>query len=157
MTQPRSLGPVLGLAAILALAGTVAACLPPASRGASSQPGGTGGDGSSAEASVAPTPRPTRPLSFAPPTPTPAPTFAVYTVAGGDNLNIIARKFGTSARSIAFWNRATYPSLDPESDAYRPDLLKVGWTLFVIPNVVLTDDEAPPLPSDEAAADPSPS
>ncbi len=84
------------------------------------------------------------------PTPTPAPTFLVYVVASGDSLNTIAHKYGTSARSIAFWNRATYPSLDPESASYRPDLLKLGWTLFLIPNVILTDDEAPPLPSTPA-------
>ncbi|MBA2718980.1 MAG: LysM peptidoglycan-binding domain-containing protein [Chloroflexi bacterium] len=98
-----------------------------------------------------PTPRP----SFVPPTPTPAPTFTVYSVASGDNLNSIARKFGTSARSIAYWNRSTYPSLDPESAGYQPNLLKLGWTLFLVPNVILTDDEAPPLPTTEVPADES--
>ena len=142
------------LVALLALAAGAAACLPTTSRGSGGQPTGVFG---SVPPSAAITPRPTRPLSFVPPTPTPAPTFAVYTVAAGDNLNIIARRFGTSARSIAFWNRATYPTLDPESAGYRPDLLKVGWTLFVVPNVILTDDEAPPLPSAEPDAEPSPS
>jgi hypothetical protein len=137
----------------IVLAVVLGACLPPASR-ASGAPG-SAAPGSSTALSAEPTPRPTRQLSFVPPTPTPAPTFAVYTVAAGDNLNIIAKRFGTSARSIAFWNRSTYPSLDPESAAYRPDLLKVGWTLFVVPNVILTDDEAPPLSGSEASGEPA--
>ena len=37
-----------------------------------------------------------------------------YKVVSGDSLDKIAKKFKTSARSIAYWNRATYPSLDPE-------------------------------------------
>lgn len=119
-------------------------CLPPASRGFATADPSLGDGGPSAGASLGvPTPRP----SIVRPTPTPAPTFAVYTVATGDNLNSIARKFGTSARSIAFWNRATYPSLDPDSSGYRPNVLKIGWTLNIIPNMILTDDEAPPLPS----------
>jgi hypothetical protein len=31
----------------------------------------------------------------------------------------------------------------------------VGWTLFVVPNVILTDDEAPPLPGSEASGEPA--
>jgi nucleoid-associated protein YgaU len=146
---------VRSLAALLVLAAIAVACLPPTTRGSAGQPSANGIATASPSAAI--TPRPTRPLSFVPPTPTPAPTFAVHTVVAGDNLNIIARKFGTSARSIAFWNRATYPTLDPESAGYRPDLLKVGWTLFVIPNLILTDDEAPPLPSAGAGEEPSPS
>lgn len=136
---------------LLAAAGLVTACLPPASRGvatANPSPGdGAGGPSVGATPGV-PTPRP----SIVRPTPTPAPTFAVYRVATGDNLNSIARRFGTTARSIAFWNRATYPSLDPDSSDYRPNVLKVGWTLNIIPNMILTDDEAPPLPSEPAAS-----
>jgi hypothetical protein len=91
------------------------------------------------------------------------PTFLVYVVAAGDSLNTIAHKHGTTARSIAFWNRATYPSLDPESSGYKPGLLQVGWTLMVIPNAVFDEQELPepseligpqptPTPSDEIDA-----
>ena len=142
-------------AAIVVTAVIVAGCLPNGSRG--SAQGGFGAGGSptatspietSPPAPSGPTQRPT----IVAPTPTPAPTFLVHVVVSGENLNSIARTFATTARSIAFWNRTTYPSLDPESEAYRPDNLKVGWTLFLIPGVILTDDEAPPLPSDEASA-----
>ncbi len=135
------------LVLMVALAALATACLPPVSRGPAESGSATSG---AVAPTVAPTSGPTGPTprpSFVPPTPTPAPTFAVHTVASGDNLNSIAKKYGTSARSIAFWNRSTYPSLDPESPAYRPDLLKLGWTLFLIPNVILTDDEVPPLPT----------
>ena len=84
-----------------------------------------------------------------------APTFLVYTVGTGDNLNTIAQQFGTTARSIAFWNRGTYPILDPESSGYRPNLLRVGWTLLVIPNVVF-DEQTLPEPSELVGTPPSP-
>ncbi len=139
-----------------ALAALASACLPPVTRGpagsASTASGAITPTVGVASGPTSPTPRP----SFVPPTPTPAPTFAVHTVASGDNLNSIAKQYGTSARSIAFWNRSTYPSLDPESPDYSPNLLKLGWTLFLIPNVILTDDEAPPLPTTELpSAEPS--
>ena len=136
----------------VALAALATACLPPVARGpAESGPAASGAVAPTVAVPSGPTGPTARP-SFVPPTPTPAPTFAVHTVTSGDNLNSIAKKYGTSARSIAFWNRSTYPSLDPESPAYRPNLLKLGWTLFLIPNVILTDDEAPPLPSIELPA-----
>ena len=138
---------LVGLALLAVVAVATAACLPGGTRG-------SGGAGSvdpgqpaitASPAPTGPTPRP----PIVPPTPTPAPTFLVHVVAKGESLNTIAHEFGTSARSIAFWNRSTYPSLDPESAGYRPGLLQVGWTLFLIPNVILTDDEAPPLPTTE--------
>lgn len=81
--------------------------------------------------------------SFVRPTPNPSPTFLVYEVRARDSLTSIARLFGTTARSIAFWNRARYPSLDPDSDAYEPDRIEVGWTLLVIPTEVVDEDELP--------------
>jgi hypothetical protein len=91
-----------------------------------------------------PTPTPT----FVAPTPTPAPTFAVYVVAAGDSLNTIARKYATTGRSIAFWNRASYPSLDPDSAGYAPGRLQVGWTLRLIPGLVYDEETGDPvLPS----------
>ena len=86
-----------------------------------------------------PTPTP----SFVRPTPTPQPTFFSYTVVSGDSLGAIAKRFKTSARSIAYWNRATYPSLDPESGSYRPDYLKLGWVLLVIPNAEVDPENLP--------------
>jgi hypothetical protein len=124
----------------------VAGCLPGGTRG--TDPAGSIGS-LGAVPTPTPTPAPTGPTpkpSFVRPTPTPAPTFLVYTVATGDNLNTIAHKFGTTARSIAFWNRATYPSLDPESAGYRPNTVRIGWTLMVIPNVIF-DEESLPQPS----------
>jgi peptidoglycan/xylan/chitin deacetylase (PgdA/CDA1 family) len=81
--------------------------------------------------------------TFVRPTPTPQPTFLSYLVVAGDSLNSIARRFDTTARSIAFWNRTTYPSLDPESEGYDPGLLQIGWRLVLLPGVVYGEDGAP--------------
>ena len=131
--RPRALVSA-GLIAVLA----IAACVPETTRNL--------GPTSPAQASATATPGPTGPTprpSFVPPTPTPMPTFLVYTVVRGDTLLTIGRRFGTTGRSIAFWNRATYPSLDPDSPRYAPNSIKVGWTLMLIPNVVVTDDDLP--------------
>jgi peptidoglycan/xylan/chitin deacetylase (PgdA/CDA1 family) len=81
--------------------------------------------------------------SFVRPTLSPTPTFASYVVRRGDTLTSIARRFDTTARSIAFWNRVTYPSLDPESEDYNPNRIQVGWTLALIPGSVFDEDEQP--------------
>ena len=128
--------------ALLAVAVVAIGCLPA---------GTAGGPGSGGPAASGPTPRP----SFRAPTPTPAPTFAIYTVARGDTLSRIADRFGTSARSIAYWNRATYPSLDPEGPGYRPNLLQVGWTLQIIPNAQF-DEQTLPEPSELQGTPPTP-
>ena len=123
--------------------GLLGACIPP--------PGG--GVTASSIASVGPpatpttTPVPTGPAptpSFVRPTPTPLPTFLSYVVKSGDNLNTIAKAHGTTARSIAFWNRTAHPSLDPDSPDYEPDRLKIGWVLLVIPGVEIDEDETFP-------------
>ena len=54
---------------------------------------------------------------------------------------------GRPGGASRYWNGATYPSLDPESDRYAPGLLKVGWTLQIIPNVTF-DEQTLPEPSD---------
>ena len=82
------------------------------------------------------------------------PTFMVYVVKRGDSLNKIAHRFGTKARSIAFWNRASYPSLDPESSRYSPNSIQVGWTLVLIPGV-LFDENAIPDATNAPIASPS--
>lgn len=80
------------------------------------------------------------------PTPSPAPTFLTYRVKSGDSLVSIARKYHTTGRSIAWWNRGKYPSLDPESPDYDPNTIRVGWVLVVLPDTVV-DDDNPPTPS----------
>lgn len=108
-------------------------------------PGPTGTPGASGGSPATASPSPAAP-TFARPTPSPAPTFVSYVVRQGDTLNSIARQFDTTARSIAWWNRGTYPSLDPESESYDPDRLEIGWTLVLIPGLEV-DDTNPPTPS----------
>jgi len=128
---------------VLLIAVILAACVPdPTNR----IPAG-GGSSASPTATPEPTPAgPTPTPSYVRPTPTPQPTFLSYTVASGDSLGAIAKRFKTSARSIAYWNRVAYPSLDPESGSYRPDYLKVGWVLLVIPNAEVDPENLPTLP-----------
>jgi hypothetical protein len=116
----------------------------------------------SAEPSVAASASPTPAPSFVRPTPTPLPTFLVYVVRRGDSLTSIARGFGTKAQSVAYWNRATYPSLDPESSRYDPNTIQVGWALRLIPNVEVDPEDLPPgvatpSPTADPNASPSPS
>jgi peptidoglycan-N-acetylglucosamine deacetylase len=77
-----------------------------------------------------------------------------YTVVRGDTLLSIGRRFGTTGRSIAYWNRATYPNLDPDSPSYEPDRIQVGWVLVLIPGVVV-DESNPPGSSAGASATPA--
>jgi hypothetical protein len=111
--------------------------------------------------SVAPTASPSP--SFVRPTPNPSPTFLVYEVRPGDTLTSIATEFGTTARSIAYWNREQYPSLDPDSSDYEPDRIGIGWMLRLIPTAVFDEEElleVTPSPAASASppeASPSPS
>jgi LysM domain len=126
---------------VLLIAVILAACVP--------DPTNRIPPGSSPTPTATPVPTPAGPTptpSFVRPTPTPQPTFFTYTVVAGDTLVAIAKRFKTSGRSIAYWNRATYPSLDPESGAYRPDYLKVGWVLVLIPNAEVDPENLPTLP-----------
>lgn len=84
--------------------------------------------------------------TFSRPTPSPGPTFATYTVKRGDTLNGIAKKYHTTARSISWWNRGAYPSLDPEAPGYDPGTIRVGWHLVILPGVTV-DENNPPTPS----------
>ncbi|HET7181610.1 MAG TPA: polysaccharide deacetylase family protein [Candidatus Limnocylindrales bacterium] len=117
----------------------------------STSPAGTQAGSGGPLPSLGPTPAPT----FARPTPSPAASFTSYVVRAGDTLNSIARTFDTTARSIAWWNRGAYPTLDPESDSYDPDRLELGWTLVLLPGVVV-DDANPPTPSPGPTATPVP-
>jgi LysM domain len=131
------------LAALLLLA-ILAACVPePAYRLSASATAQGGGAGA---ATPEPTPAgPTPTPSFVRPTPTPGPTFTSYKVKRGDTLTSIAKKFDTSAKSISYWNRATYPSLDPDSAHYRPDRLEVDWILVLLPHQEVDPEDLPPL------------
>ncbi len=126
----------------------VGACLPSGTRGQGSRPGPANATGEPTGSVAARPSGPAPARTIVPPTPTPAPTFLVYTVKTGDRLDTIAHRFGTTARSIAFWNRSTYPSLDPDSAKYRPDLLKIGWALFLVPNDVVDEQDLPGASTD---------
>ena len=92
---------------------------------------------------AAPTPTPV--ATFARPTPSPPPTFLTYRVKPGDTLVSIARRFKTDERSLAWWNRGFYPSLDPEGPDYDPNTIRVGWVLNYLRNTKV-DEENPPAP-----------
>lgn len=101
----------------------------------------------SASPEASPTP------SFVRPTPTPEPTFTSYVVKAGDTLSSIARAYATTPRSLAWWNRGTYPTLDPESEGYDPNHIQPGWTLVILPGVVVSDDAHPsPSPGGPSAS-----
>ena len=143
MDEMPTRGPWTGVPAIvlfLAFAVLMAACVPePTNRPSAS----------AAAAARTPVPTPAGPTptpSFVRPTPTPLPTFLTYKVVTGDSLDRIAERFGTSGRSIAYWNRATYPSLDPDSSTYRPNYLKLGWILVLIPHTEVDPENLPSLP-----------
>jgi peptidoglycan/xylan/chitin deacetylase (PgdA/CDA1 family) len=139
----------VALAFLLALVVGVALALPELTR---PDPIGGAGTASATPSSLRPSP------SFVRPTPTPAPTFRTYVVRPGDTLTSIARRFKTTARSIAFWNRSTYRSLNPESRNYDPNRIQVGWTLVLIPGQVYDEGEEPsPPPSPSPSVVPSPS
>ena len=98
-------------------------------------------------ATPTPTPVPTGPTpspSFVRPTPTPLPTFLSYVVKSGDTLTSIASAHETTPRSIAFWNRTTHPSLDPDSPEYAPDRIAIGWVLLLVPGTEIDEDDTFP-------------
>ena len=105
---------------------------------------------SAAAVTQAPTPTPATPSpshTFSRPTATPQPTFLAYRVRSGDTVTTIAREHDTTVRSIGYWNRTEYPSLDPDSGRYNPDNLRVGWTLLLIPGVEVNPDDITPPPT----------
>jgi LysM domain-containing protein len=131
------------LGAALAILVGVVFVLPglrPAAPGSPVSPTATPGPGSTA---VAGSPGPSPSRTFVRPTPTPQPTPLDYFVKSGDSLNSIADQFRTTARSIAFWNRDRYPSLDPDSPDYAPNRIGVGWTLTIIPGTIYDEFAAP--------------
>ena len=87
------------------------------------------------------------------PSPTPGDAFVAYTVRPGDTLGAIARRFDTTWQSVLYWNRDSYPSLDPASSTYDPHRIQVGWTLQIEPGVTVAYD--PPLPTPKPTAKPT--
>ena len=145
MTSPaRSLGsPAVALSLVVLLASLSVLAV---ASGLLGTPGTTPNPSQAAVSTPSPAPTATLVPTLGYPTPSPAPTFAAYLVQQGDSLTSIARAFRTTARSIAWWNRGTYPSLDPESPGYAPNDIKPGWVLLVLPGVTV-DEEHPPSPS----------
>jgi LysM domain len=149
MTQPRGTSrntdrsllesPLLAGSLALIVLGLAAALLLPGLLGVGG-PGATPTPASAQSSPNGPSPSPT----FVRPTPSPQPTFVTYVVHSGDSLNSIAREFRTTARSVAWWNRGAFPSLDPESADYEPNRLQVGWVLRVLPDTVVDDNDPPP-------------
>jgi peptidoglycan/xylan/chitin deacetylase (PgdA/CDA1 family) len=145
------------LAAILAVVaiGLVAVIALPlllGSAGPGASPGASGGG---------PLASPTQPgPTFVRPTPSPQPTFVSHVVEPGDTLSSIARLYRTTGRSIAWWNRGTYPTLDPESADYDPNNLKVGWVLRVLADSEVDENNPPPAatpgPTHGGVATPNP-
>ena len=126
---------------------------PDPTAGPSASPGPSGSPTASLDASPSPSP------TFTRPTPTPMPTFTAYVVLAGDSLTSIARQFDTTPRSIAWWNREAYPSLDPLSEDYDPNTIQPGWTLSLIPGVIFDESTVPsatPGPSLPPEATPTP-
>ncbi|HEX5239944.1 MAG TPA: polysaccharide deacetylase family protein [Candidatus Limnocylindrales bacterium] len=140
-TALRSPLVTLALAAVL-LALATAALVP----SLLSTPGSSPIAAASPSGRASPSPTPTPGLTLAYPTPSPEPTFLSYTVRVGDTLSSIARTYSTTARSLSWWNRGTYPSLDPESSGYDPNSIKPGWSLVLLPGTTV-DENNPPSPS----------
>jgi peptidoglycan/xylan/chitin deacetylase (PgdA/CDA1 family) len=136
---------VLALAAVLIVPGLLTSG--PSATGSPPAPSGSG--------IAAATGTPAAP-TFVRPTPSPVPTFTSYVVRAGDTLASIANRFDTTPRSIAWWNRGAYPTLDPESQDYDPDRLEIGWTLVLLPGTEV-DENNPPTPSPGPATTPTPS
>jgi hypothetical protein len=140
--------PGVRLATVVAVAIGVVACVPAPMGRATPDPGGSDGARSSAPVTAPPSgvASPSGPAaspSFVRPTPKPSPSFLVYEVRRGDSLISIGRQFGTNGRSIAYWNRDRYPSLDPDSATYEPDRIEVGWLLRLIPTEVVDEEDLP--------------
>lgn len=152
-------GSWVALAAIIAVG-----CVPTPANLLTSPPAGSATP--IATATPGPTPSgPTPDPSFTRPTPNPSPDFVAYTVRRGDTLEGIADRFGTTGRSIAYWNRVTYPSLDPDSPTYQPDRIERGWVLLLIPGHEVDPEDLPtlspspsptPSPTTKPTATPSP-
>jgi nucleoid-associated protein YgaU len=150
MTTMRiRLWPAIGAAVLVSV--IVVACIPAAfERPDATVPGQTASP-PAAVATTSPSPGPSGRPSFVRPTPLPQPTFLVYVVKRGDTLTSIATAYRTTARSIAFWNRAQHPSLDPDSPSYSPNRIEVGWVLQLVPDLELDPEDLPEEPTQSSS------
>jgi peptidoglycan/xylan/chitin deacetylase (PgdA/CDA1 family) len=131
------------LALVLVVAGALAGGCLPSSVSPTPTPGPV-------TPSPSASPSPTTTATPATPTPTPGPASIVHTVVAGDSLVSLGRRYETTGRSIAYWNRAAYPSLDPESPDYDPNRIEIGWRLTIYPGEVYepgTDQTPTPAPT----------
>ena len=128
-----------GAAIAILLAGCGLGDLPTRSADASEVPS------SAPVASIVPSPSPSASSGpTAAPTPTPQPTAFIYVVKAGDSLVMLGHRFKTTGRSIAYWNRKTYPSLDPDKSTYNPNHLEIGWKLTIYPGLIDNDGNGTP-------------
>ena len=151
----RGVLPSLATASLATLAVLVAAgaCVPQPAGRPTRPPAAVS---SHVPAAAPPSPTPATPspsLTFSRPTATPQPSFFVYRVRSGDTITSIARKHDTTERSIGYWNRDTYPSLDPDSSRYNPNDIRVGWRLLMIPGAEVDPDEITPAPTVPSASE----
>jgi peptidoglycan/xylan/chitin deacetylase (PgdA/CDA1 family) len=68
----------------------------------------------------------------------------VYVVKANDSLVNLGHRFKTTGRSIAYWNRKAYSSLDPDKPTYNPNLLEIGWRLTIYPGLIDNDGNGLP-------------
>jgi peptidoglycan/xylan/chitin deacetylase (PgdA/CDA1 family) len=135
---------VAGSAVVILVAGCGLGDLPTRSSGSSNEPS------SAPSAGVGPGASPSgSPLPTAAPTASPRPTALVYVVKSNDSLINLGHRFKTTGRSIAYWNRAAYPSLDPDKPTYDPNHLEIGWRLTIYPGLI--DNDGNGLPDASAA------
>jgi peptidoglycan/xylan/chitin deacetylase (PgdA/CDA1 family) len=135
-----------GSAVVLLVAGCGLGDLPARSAEASDLPS------SGPSTTPGPSPSPTSsPGPTAAPTPTPQPTPLVYVVKANDSLVNLGHRYRTTGRSIAYWNRKAYPTLDPDKPTYNPNHLEIGWRLTIYPGLIDNDGnglaDASPTPA----------
>ena len=130
---------VAGSAVVILVAGCGLGDLPARSSGSSEAPSSVPSASPAPSASPSSSPGPT-----AAPTASPLPSAFVYVVKAGDSLVSLGHRFGTTGRSIAYWNRKTYPGLDPDKSTYNPNLLEIGWRLTIYPGMIDNDGNGLP-------------
>ena len=150
---------VAGSAVVILVAGCGLGDLPARSSGSSEGPSSAPSASPVPSASPSGSPGPT-----AAPTASPQPSAFVYVVKANDSLVNLGHRFKTTGRSIAYWNRKAYPSLDPDKPTYNPNHLEIGWRLTIYPGLIDNDGNglpdasptpAPPIaPSIPPAASP---
>ncbi len=138
MPGRRPLAAARSTLALVAVAIVMTGCATPAASTSIAPPASAPGSAAPSGSPAAGADRPYRP------TPAPAPTLTAYVVRVGDTLAELAARFGTTVDSLAYWNRARYPTLDPESRTYAPNRIEIGWRLDYVPGQVVDPENPPP-------------